>query len=70
MQLYQRACDGGSLFGCANLAGLYLHGQGVARDLTQAARLYRRACEVEVQGSCDALQRVSRARPRERPRQR
>ena len=45
MQLYQRACDGGSLFGCASLGRMYEHGLGVAQDHTRAVQLYQRACE-------------------------
>lgn len=37
---YRRACDSAYAPGCNNLAWLYLSGRGVARDHTQAMRLF------------------------------
>ncbi len=48
----QRACDGGSLRGCANLGQLYANGLGVATDRPRAAALLERACKGGIVAAC------------------
>lgn len=53
--LYRKACDGGSAFGCRNLALKYSVGNGVSQSYSQAATLYRKACKEGDAGSCSNL---------------
>jgi len=53
--LYRKACDGGSPFGCRNLALAYAVGNGVSQSYAQAATLYRKACNGGDAGSCSNL---------------
>lgn len=48
----QRACDLGSPGGCSNLGELYYAGEGAARDLDTAARLFASACDAGVASGC------------------
>ena len=48
-RLYQKACDGGSSYGCSNLGFMYEHGKGgLAVDEVKAVGLYRPACDAGV----------------------
>ncbi len=44
LQLYTRACDGGSAYGCNSAGWATLHGKGGAQDLPAAAAFFERAC--------------------------
>lgn len=50
--LWQKACNGGDMLGCANLGFLYRHGEGVAQDAAKAAQLYTQACDGGNMGGC------------------
>lgn len=42
---YRMACDGGFESACTELGILYEEGDGIAKDLREAAKLYRKACD-------------------------
>jgi uncharacterized protein YegJ (DUF2314 family) len=44
LQLYGRACDGGSAYGCNAAGWATLHGRGGTKDLPAAAAFFSRAC--------------------------
>ena len=44
LQLYSRACDGGSAYGCNAAGWASLHGRGGPKDNAAAAALFARAC--------------------------
>ncbi len=54
-RLYREACDGGSVLECNLLGIMYEIGDGVTRDLGQAATLFQRACDGEIMQSCYRL---------------
>ena len=61
------------LLGCNDLAVLYDHGQGTARDPARAAALFQRACDSDIGLACLNLARVLSAGqdlPRDPPRER
>ena len=41
------------MWGCNNLGLMYQRGQGVARDASEALRLYRKACDASQMVACD-----------------
>ncbi len=55
LELLTRACDQGWVTGCADLAGLYLLGDGVPRDMPRAAALFDDACSRGLAGACSNL---------------
>ena len=52
VELWGRACSGGSASACAELASMYEAGRGVRRDREQAAVFVRRACDAGVAPAC------------------
>ena len=44
-QLYQKACDGGEMFGCIYLGHCYQEGNGIVKDPEKAVKLYQKACD-------------------------
>jgi len=50
--LYKKACDGGNVQGCGNLAFLYQTGQGVKQDYFKASTLYKKACDGSIYVGC------------------
>jgi hypothetical protein len=52
VEVYQKACDGGETFGCANLGWMYDYGKGVSKDKKRAVALYQKACEGGDQWGC------------------
>jgi len=56
-RLYERACDGGLMRGCNNLAALYLRGVGVpdGANPVRARELFMRACEGQNGLGCSNL---------------
>ena len=54
------ACDGGDSRACADLARRYEVGDGVHRDLVEAAALYRRACDGGMGVACSHWRRIER----------
>ena len=42
---FKKACDGGDMGGCRNLAIMYEKGKGVEEDFSKAAQLYIKACD-------------------------
>ena len=55
MPLYQKACDGGEMAGCANLGVLYESGNGVPQDFERARVLYQKACDGGEMAGCASL---------------
>jgi hypothetical protein len=53
--LYQMACDGGNVVGCAELGVLYEAGNGVAQDFDRARVLYQKACDGGEMSGCASL---------------
>lgn len=55
-ELYQKACDGGEMTGCNNLADMYLKGKGFDRvDNKRAAELFQKACDGGEMMGCSNL---------------
>ncbi len=52
LELLTRACDQGFMSGCENVAALYLHGDGVARDPGRAAAGFQHACDGGLPSAC------------------
>ena len=52
IELYTKACDGGHMSGCYNLALLYKNGQGVRQDYKKANELWSKACDGGDMGGC------------------
>lgn len=52
-ELYDKACDGGSVIGCFNLGYLYEDGQGVKQNLSTAKKYFGKACDLGEQKGCD-----------------
>jgi TPR repeat protein len=53
--IFKKLCDGGFLGGCVELGWRYEEGNGVKRDLVEAARLMRKACDGGESGGCTDL---------------
>jgi len=53
--LFQKACDGGDMWGCNNLATEYLFGHGEPKDRSRALDLYQRACRGGFDWACHQL---------------
>ena len=45
VELYTKACDGGSAGGCLNLGVMYSNGEGVRQDTFKAVELFTKACD-------------------------
>jgi TPR repeat protein len=54
----QKACDGRDKLGCMGLAGLYLHGNGVKKDVPRAKDLLKKACDYGAKPACEKLQQL------------
>lgn len=55
VEFFTRACDQGWVSGCDDLAGAYLMGNGVARDVARARTLLEGACAEEFAAACSNL---------------
>jgi TPR repeat protein len=55
MRYFKTACDSGAAEGCLNLGAEHESGKHVERDLTVAARFYRRACDLGQPVACYRL---------------
>jgi len=53
--LLEKACEGGNLLGCDNLAGLYDNGWGVTQDFPKARTLWQKACDGGEMNACNNL---------------
>jgi TPR repeat protein len=53
--LYEKACDGGDMWGCNNLAGSYESGRGEPKSHDQALALYQKACKGGFEWACHNL---------------
>lgn len=53
--LLEKACEGGSMYGCTSLGKLYQNGLGVTQDYAQALTLYQKACDGGNMGACYSL---------------
>ena len=62
-ELANKACNGGLFDACGNLAGMYLEGRGVPKDLERARSLLQRACTGGIPRACDFLKRFAAPRP-------
>jgi TPR repeat protein len=54
-RLFQKACDGGQMNGCANLGYSYWIGRGVSRDRQKGSRLLKKACDGGNDWACKKL---------------
>ncbi len=52
---FEKACDEGKGGGCADVADMYAHGDGVPKDAARAARYYQLACNDGNQRGCVGL---------------
>ena len=50
LALYEEGCQRDSEIGCANLAWMYEKGYGTEQSYEEAARLYKKACEMVRRG--------------------
>lgn len=55
---YKKACSGGSLYGCANVAICLEKGDVCPKDLARAAAMFTDLCERGFLGSCIAIARI------------
>jgi TPR repeat protein len=53
--LFQKACDGRYMTGCALLGRLYESGYGINRDYSEARLLYQKACDAGTMVGCTML---------------
>ena len=53
--LYRKACDGGDMLACTQLAYAYLEGNGVTKDVQQTIALDRKACSNQAVTGCTTL---------------
>jgi TPR repeat protein len=51
-KFYKTGCDGKSGAACANLAQMYIQGDGVRVDRARAEQLLRRACDLGHNRAC------------------
>ncbi len=57
VRLLTKACDGNDKIGCTGLGALYLHGNGVRKDVKRAKELLSKACALGDQAACSHLAR-------------
>ncbi len=50
--LFERACDGDDGLGCMSLGAMYLHGNGVKKDVAKAKTLLSKSCRLGTQSAC------------------
>src|SRR5262249_35458207 len=55
VELLDKACSGKDKLGCMGLGGLYLHGNGVKKDVPRAKVYLRQACDLGAKSACDKL---------------
>jgi TPR repeat protein len=55
LALYDRACDGGVMKGCAEAGAWHEQGKGGAPDLARAAQAYQKACDAKDGLGCSRL---------------
>jgi hypothetical protein len=60
--MFVRACDAGSLHGCAEAAARYRDGNGVAPDNGRALELYRKACAGGEPNACEDMKKIPAAK--------
>jgi TPR repeat protein len=53
-----KACDAKEGLGCASLGAMYLHGNGVEKDLAKAKPLLTKACELKVEVACVKVKEI------------
>jgi TPR repeat protein len=53
-----KACEAKDGLGCASLGAMYLHGNGVDKDLEKAKPLLKKACDLKVEVACDKLKEI------------
>ena len=52
VELFTKACDGGSANGCLNLGVMYVKGEGVKLDKKRALALVGKACDLKSEKGC------------------
>jgi type IV secretory pathway TraG/TraD family ATPase VirD4 len=60
--MFVRACDAGSMHGCAEAAARYRDGNGVAVDYGRALELYRKACAGGEPNVCEDMKKIPAAK--------
>jgi uncharacterized protein len=55
VELLDKACSGKDKLGCMGLAGLYLHGNGVKKDVPKAKELLKKSCDYGAKQACEKL---------------
>jgi len=58
-QLYQKACDGGEVFGCSMLGFLYEDGHGVKQNFSTAKQYHGKVCDLGDQLGCYNYRRLN-----------
>jgi TPR repeat protein len=61
--MFVRACDAGSMQGCAEAAARYRDGNGVASDYGRALELYRKACVGGERNACQDVKGIPASQP-------
>ncbi len=58
VELMTKSCDGGDKLGCMGLGALYLHGNGVKKDVEKAKSLLHKACKLGEQSACKKVKEL------------
>ena len=58
MKLFDKACEGGDMRGCASLGGMYYYGDGVEQSYSKALKLLQKACNGGDMISCETLKEI------------
>lgn len=55
MKLFDKACDGGNMYGCGLLGAMYYKGDGVEQNHLKSAILFDKACDSGDMKGCGVL---------------
>jgi len=58
LSLMTKACDGNDKIGCMGLGALYLHGNGVTKNLEKAKTILGKACKLGEKAACKKLEEI------------
>ncbi len=56
IELFEKACEHGSMWGCNNLGVQYNEGTAIRQDKRRARQLFERACQGGIENACEALE--------------
>jgi TPR repeat protein len=58
VELMTKACNGDDKIGCMGLGALYLHGNGVKKDLEKAKQILGKSCKLGEKSACKKLEEL------------